>query len=106
MRLSAQVFIPQAPESKQKQIRSQNMAGPSPPTHYETSKSEKPAVRNAAGVQLLSQSLHDQIFRGTAPSTSNWKSENVSLIHLKKHGLGPGNTQVLPNISFTLPPLE
>ncbi|KAG8838451.1 DNA-directed DNA polymerase gamma mip1, partial [Serendipita sp. 411] len=106
MRLSAQALRPPPPESKPKQISSQRKGVPSPPIHYETSKSEESASRNAAGVQLLSRSLHAQIFRHTAPSTSNQKSETISLTHLKNHGLDPDNTQVLPNISFTLPPLE
>ncbi|KAG8772300.1 DNA-directed DNA polymerase gamma mip1, partial [Serendipita sp. 401] len=106
VRLFAQALRSSPPESKRKQISPQKKGIPSPPTCHETSNSEEPASRNAAGVQLLSRSLHAQIFRGTAPSTSNQKSDNVSLIHLKKHGLDPLKAQALPNISFTLPPLE
>ncbi|KIM24796.1 hypothetical protein M408DRAFT_331614 [Serendipita vermifera MAFF 305830] len=66
----------------------------------------RPVLRNPVGVQLLSRPLHAQIFRNTSFPTPPETSITLSKRHLQAHGLNPADAQVLPNISFTLPPLE
>ncbi|KAE9393189.1 DNA/RNA polymerase [Gymnopus androsaceus JB14] len=74
----------------------------------EKNKAEKPkhAKRNAAGVQMLSRSLHEQIFKNcTFPSPPKTYT-NISLEHLSAHGLDPTQSSTLPSTEFTLPPLQ
>ncbi|KAJ3910517.1 gamma DNA-directed DNA polymerase [Lentinula edodes] len=62
--------------------------------------------RNAAGVQMLSRSLHEQIFKNcTFPSPPKTYT-NISLEHLKTHGLDPTQSSTLPSTDFILPPLQ
>ncbi|KAJ3934864.1 MAG: gamma DNA-directed DNA polymerase [Lentinula lateritia] len=62
--------------------------------------------RNAAGVQMLSRSLHEQIFKNcTFPSPPKTYT-NMSLEHLKTHGLDPTQSSTLPSTDFILPPLQ
>ncbi|KIK52080.1 hypothetical protein GYMLUDRAFT_100859 [Collybiopsis luxurians FD-317 M1] len=64
------------------------------------------AKRNTAGVQMLSRSLHEQIFKNcTFPSPPKTYT-NISLQHLSAHGLDPTQSSTLPSIDFTLPPLQ
>ncbi|KAJ3747218.1 gamma DNA-directed DNA polymerase [Lentinula detonsa] len=64
------------------------------------------AKRNAAGVQMLSRSLHEQIFKNcTFPSPPNTYT-NISLEHLRSHGLDPTQSSTLPSTDFILPPLQ
>ncbi|KAF9077748.1 gamma DNA-directed DNA polymerase [Rhodocollybia butyracea] len=68
--------------------------------------SNKHAKRNAAGVQMLSRSLHEQIFRNcTFPSPPNTYT-NISLDHLSMHGLDPTQSSTLPSTEFVLPSLQ
>jgi DNA polymerase gamma 1 len=64
------------------------------------------AKRNEVGVQLLSRSLHAQVFGKTSFPAPPPSYVNISKQHLKMHGLDPSQGSVLPDLSFTLPPLQ
>jgi len=57
-------------------------------------------------VQLLSRPLHAQIFRNAKFPTPSSIGVKLSQSHLQSHGLDISQAQKLPNLSFTLPPLE
>ncbi|KAI0667216.1 gamma DNA-directed DNA polymerase [Trametes maxima] len=63
-------------------------------------------ARNELGVQLLSRELHGQIFRNVAFPPPPKAFVQIAQDHLKKHGLDPSQGSVLPDIGFTLPPLQ
>ncbi|KIL59116.1 hypothetical protein M378DRAFT_188045 [Amanita muscaria Koide BX008] len=70
----------------------------------------KHAKRNPLGVQLLSRTLHAQLF---PPSTSSTTAPpppqsytHISHEHLSTHGLNPTLASTLPSTTFTLPPLQ
>ncbi|OJT07668.1 DNA polymerase gamma, mitochondrial [Trametes pubescens] len=71
---------------------------------------QQPAVsgpkRNELGVQLLSRDLHQQIFRNVSFPPPPQAFVKTAQDHLKAHGLDPSQGSVLPNIEFTLPPLQ
>ncbi|WRT66866.1 uncharacterized protein IL334_003829 [Kwoniella shivajii] len=68
--------------------------------------SVKALRRNPVGVQMLSPSLHSQLFPGD-PLTEPPKSLlDISLNHLKLNGLSPSAAAVLPEISFDMPPIH
>lgn len=62
--------------------------------------------RNAAGVQLLSRSLHEQIFKNCSFPSPPSSFTNIALEHLSSHDLDPTQSSVLPSTDFTLPPLQ
>ncbi|CDO71037.1 hypothetical protein BN946_scf184844.g41 [Trametes cinnabarina] len=62
--------------------------------------------RNELGVQLLSRELHGQIFRNVSFPPPPKAFVRIAQDHLKSHGLDPSQGSVLPNIGFTLPPLQ
>ncbi|OSD05058.1 gamma DNA-directed DNA polymerase [Trametes coccinea BRFM310] len=62
--------------------------------------------RNELGVQLLSRELHGQIFRNVSFPPPPKPFVRIAQDHLKSHGLDPSQGSVLPNIGFTLPPLQ
>ncbi|KAI1787999.1 gamma DNA-directed DNA polymerase [Ganoderma leucocontextum] len=62
--------------------------------------------RNEVGVQLLSRQLHRQIFRNISFPPAPKAYVNIAQEHLKKHGLDPAQGSVLPDVGFTLPPLQ
>ncbi|KAH8117624.1 DNA polymerase family A-domain-containing protein [Phellopilus nigrolimitatus] len=62
--------------------------------------------RNELGVQLLSRKLHSQIFKGVTFPAPDRRYVNLAREHLRSHGLNPTQGSVLPNIDFTLPPLQ
>ncbi|KAH9916034.1 gamma DNA-directed DNA polymerase [Fomitopsis serialis] len=62
--------------------------------------------RNQVGVQLLSRQLHQQIFRNISFPSPESSYVHIAREHLKTHGLDPAQGSVLPNTSFTLPPLQ
>ncbi|KAH7887225.1 DNA polymerase family A-domain-containing protein [Phlebopus sp. FC_14] len=64
------------------------------------------AKRNALGVQLLSRELHAQIFGDTSFPTPDPAFVQIAQEHLKMHGLDPKQGSELPDIWFTLPPLQ
>ncbi|KAK4684071.1 DNA polymerase gamma 1, partial [Tremellales sp. Uapishka_1] len=70
--------------------------------------SEVPAAlqRNAVGVQLLSPSLHSQLFPGPSLPTPPSSLIGISKKHLADHGLSPDGAGILSEISFDLPPLQ
>lgn len=64
------------------------------------------AKRNEVGVQLLSRRLHEQIFRNVSFPPPNPASVRIAREHLGMHGLDPSQGSVLPDLEFTLPPLQ
>ncbi|CAL9697294.1 unnamed protein product [Knipowitschia caucasica] len=57
---------------------------------------------NPLNIQMLSKSLHDQIFRGVEP---DYKREAVdrSIRHLQQHNLWDKETSLLPDVDLKLP---
>lgn len=62
--------------------------------------------RNELGVQLLSRQVHSQVFKNTVFPPPDAAYIQIARDHLATHGLDPTQGSVLPNISFTLPPLQ
>ncbi|KAK7469280.1 DNA-directed DNA polymerase gamma mip1 [Stygiomarasmius scandens] len=67
---------------------------------------ERHAKRNPVGVQMLSESLHKQIFKNCSFPAPPKAYKNISLEHLKTHGLDPTQSSTVPSTEFTLPPLQ
>lgn len=64
------------------------------------------AKRNALGVQLLSRTLHSQVFRNVSFPSPPSSYVQISRDHLAMHGLDPAQGSVLPDTGFQLPPLQ
>ncbi|KAG6829851.1 hypothetical protein H0H92_003294 [Tricholoma furcatifolium] len=64
------------------------------------------AKRNELGVQLLSRKLHSQIFKNVSFPSPESSFVQIAREHLEMHGLDPAQGSVLPDTSFTLPPLQ
>lgn len=62
--------------------------------------------RNEVGVQLLSRSLHAQVFKGVFFPKPPASSIQISKEHLQMHGLDPSQGSVLPDTKFQLPMLQ
>nr|BBE24807.1 DNA polymerase gamma, mitochondrial [Grifola frondosa] len=62
--------------------------------------------RNELGVQLLSRGLHKQMFRNVTFPEPDKTFVRIAQQHLQMHGLDPSQGSVLPDTSFTLPPLQ
>ena len=62
--------------------------------------------RNPVGVQLLSPSLHSQLFPGPSLPKPPAPLLEVSKRHLNQHGLLPEAAAVLDELSFDMPPLH
>ncbi|KAH9487178.1 DNA polymerase gamma, mitochondrial [Psilocybe cubensis] len=62
--------------------------------------------RNEVGVQLLSPSLHRQVFKNVTFPPPPKEHIRISREHLLAHGLDPTKTAALPETSFNLPPLQ
>lgn len=62
--------------------------------------------RNPMGVQLLSPSLHRQLFPGPSLPRSPKRLEKIALEHLAAHELSTTKSSVLPEIAFDMPPLQ
>ncbi|WVF72481.1 hypothetical protein IAT40_007296 [Kwoniella sp. CBS 6097] len=62
--------------------------------------------RNPVGVQLLSESLHRQLFPGESLPRPPDSFLDISKSHLKDNGLSPGGAAVLSEIDFKMPPLR
>ncbi|WWC69737.1 uncharacterized protein I206_103680 [Kwoniella pini CBS 10737] len=62
--------------------------------------------RNPVGVQMLSSSLHSQLFPGEPLKRPPKSLLDISLNHLHANGLSPDGAAVLPEINFDLPPLQ
>ncbi|KAI0319735.1 DNA polymerase family A-domain-containing protein [Amylostereum chailletii] len=62
--------------------------------------------RNEVGVQLLSRRLHAQIFKKVSFPAPDPRYVRIARDHLEMHGLDRTQGSVLPDISFTLPPLQ
>jgi len=62
--------------------------------------------RNELGVQLLSRHVHSQVFKNAAFPPPDRSYIQIARDHLTAHGLDPSQGSVLPNVSFTLPPLQ
>lgn len=63
-------------------------------------------LRNAAGVQLLSPSLHKQVFGEASSSPLDPKAIQISLEHLHRNKLAQTESKALPTTEFTLPRLQ
>jgi DNA polymerase gamma 1 len=57
-------------------------------------------------VQLLSRHLHRQIFKDVSFPPPEPRFVRIAREHLEMHGLDPQKGSVLPDTSFTLPPLQ
>ncbi|KAJ9121192.1 hypothetical protein QFC24_004866 [Naganishia onofrii] len=68
--------------------------------------SEPGIRRNAVGVQLLSPTLHKQLFPGKPKDGPSPTITAISLEHLKNNDLSPDSAAVMPEINFDLPPLQ
>ncbi|KAF8515485.1 DNA polymerase family A-domain-containing protein [Hysterangium stoloniferum] len=64
------------------------------------------AKRNEVGVQLLSTTLHSQIFKNVAFPAPEDAYIQIARDHLAKHKLDPSASSTHPDVSFTLPPLQ
>ncbi len=62
--------------------------------------------RNALGVQLLSPSLHAQLFPGPSLPKPPRPLLEISIDHLRDNDLSPEGAAVLPEISFNMPRLR
>ncbi|KIY62530.1 hypothetical protein CYLTODRAFT_458906 [Cylindrobasidium torrendii FP15055 ss-10] len=62
--------------------------------------------RNPLGVQLLSSTLHSQVFRGASAPPAPPAYLNIALDHLAAHGLDPSKSSQLPSTAFTMPELQ
>ena len=64
------------------------------------------AKRNEVGVQLLSRSLHSQIFKNVSFPSPHESYTQIAREHLSKHHLDPTTSSTHPDVAFTLPPLQ
>lgn len=55
---------------------------------------------------MLSRHVHSQVFKNAAFPPPNAAYIQIARDHLGAHGLDPTQGSVLPNVSFTLPPLQ
>ncbi|ODN84833.1 hypothetical protein L202_00694 [Cryptococcus amylolentus CBS 6039] len=62
--------------------------------------------RNPVGVQMLSSSLHSQLFPGAPLPKPPESLLAISKRHLQDNGLSPEGAAVLPDISFEMPALR
>lgn len=81
---------------------------PTPPSRKgkEKATEETPLRRNPAGVQLLSPSLHRQLFPGTPLPDPPRPLIQLSTDHLAANGLKAQDAATLPEINFDFPPLR
>ncbi|KAL7422132.1 DNA-directed DNA polymerase gamma mip1 [Cryptotrichosporon argae] len=97
-------------KDKQRALPSMEDAGYDPDMQPVSNKAEATARasprKNAVGVQLLSPSLHAQLFPGPSLPAPPPALLDISRAHLEAHGLSPSAAGVLPEISFDLPPLQ
>ena len=78
-----------------------------PYVHADSYHSDSSGIkRNELGVQLLSRKLHEQIFRNASFPLPQKAYVDIAQDHLKAHGLDPAQGSVLPDVSFTLPPIQ
>ena len=57
-------------------------------------------------MQLLSRSLHSQIFQNVSFPSPHQTYTQIAREHLDKHQLNPTSSSTHPDIAFTLPPLQ
>ncbi|OJA17615.1 hypothetical protein AZE42_01199 [Rhizopogon vesiculosus] len=74
--------------------------------HGVVPKTVKHVKRNELGVQLLSRELHSQIFRNLSLPAPERAFIRIAQEHLQMHGLDPKQGSVLPDVGFTIPPLQ
>ncbi|OCH84282.1 gamma DNA-directed DNA polymerase, partial [Obba rivulosa] len=99
------------PALQQKQLPARSPPPVQRPVLPQASKKEQepaePEIkRNEVGVQLLSRKLHRQIFRNVCFPPPSKTFTRIARDHLKTSGLDPAQSSVLPDTSFTLPPLQ
>ena len=63
-------------------------------------------VRNYMGVQMLSRTLHNQIFKNVSFPRPDRRYIRLAREHLRSHNLDITQGSVLPEAKFTLPPLQ
>lgn len=61
---------------------------------------------NSVNIQMLSESLHQQIFKNATESKLNEEALKVIQKHLHKHGLSDKTTTSIPDVDLKLPPLH
>ncbi|KAF9029821.1 hypothetical protein BDZ89DRAFT_1112456 [Hymenopellis radicata] len=66
----------------------------------------KHVKRNALGVQMLSRTIHEQVFKNCSFPSPPQMYTNIALEHLAAHELDPSQSSNLPSTEFTLPPLQ
>ena len=74
--------------------------------HFAFRRNSSQPRRNPVNIQMLSETLHKQVYRtGSKPQIS---SENLNHIqdHLEKHGLSEKTTELLSDIDLKLPKLQ
>ncbi|KAF8521316.1 DNA polymerase family A-domain-containing protein [Gautieria morchelliformis] len=96
---------------KQKASPSPNVQGKTPQQIIDAPQSKQAndatfAKRNQVGVQLLSRSLHAQIFKNVAFPAPPATYTQIAREHLARHQLDPASSSSHPDIAFTLPPLR
>ncbi|KAG8887539.1 DNA-directed DNA polymerase gamma mip1 [Tulasnella sp. 332] len=65
-----------------------------------------PVRRNEVGVQLLSPGIHRQLFPKATFPPADPSAVQIAREHLSQHNLDTSQAAVLPEVSFTLPPLQ
>ncbi|KAG8916545.1 DNA-directed DNA polymerase gamma mip1 [Tulasnella sp. 417] len=63
-------------------------------------------LKNQVGVQLLSPTLHSQVFKNTSFPPPDASFVQISRDHLTQHGLDTAQASELTPIAFNLPPLH
>ncbi|WVW83443.1 hypothetical protein I302_105464 [Kwoniella bestiolae CBS 10118] len=76
------------------------------PSSSSSFSSDRKLRRNPVGVQMLSPSLHSQLFPGESLTKPPQSLLNTSLSHLRANGLSPDGAAVLPEINFDIPPIQ
>jgi hypothetical protein len=61
---------------------------------------------NPLGIQMLSSTLHQQLFSSTNEPTYSSATIDKAKMHLKRFDLGSNDSEILDDIAFQLPTLE
>ncbi|WWC61419.1 uncharacterized protein I303_104003 [Kwoniella dejecticola CBS 10117] len=98
------VVTPPTRKGKEKAIDQTDLRDEYPDAFHE----EAPSAlrRNPVGVQMLSPSLHSQLFPGKPLAKPPRDLLDISLNHLSANNLYPDGAAVLPEINFDMPPLQ
>lgn len=74
--------------------------------HYASRVQQSGTRTNPVGIQMLSDTLHKQLFRDATNGTLSKEVIAKIKAHLKKHGLLNKATATLPEVDFELPPMQ